>query len=58
MKDWASFILGFVFGSIFGYVHEMVYILKHGFWESRKGFYLSLQSICLGAMFFVVTIAQ
>lgn len=61
-KDWALLLFwAFVFGSIFGYVHEMVlHFLKHGFWESRQGLLFGpfSQVYGLGAMFFVVTIAQ
>lgn len=51
----------FVFGSVFGYVHEMLlHYFKHGFWESRQGLIYGpfSQVYGLGAMFFVLTIAQ
>lgn len=51
----------FVFGSIFGYLHEMIlHYLKHGFWESRQGLIYGpfSQVYGLGAMFFVLTVAR
>lgn len=51
----------FVFGSIFGYLHEMIlHYIKHGFWESRQGLLYGpfSQVYGLGAMFFAITVAR
>lgn len=61
-QEWVLLIFwGFVFGCIFGYIHESyLHFFKHGMFESRQGLLYGpfSQVYGLGAVFFIITISQ